>query len=424
MKPVVALARKDLRLLLRNRGALFFAFGWPIMMALLFGAIFSGSSKGMQAIPVALVDEDGSAGSRAFVEMLVKGPELAIDRRGRVEAEDLVRKGKRVAWILLPKGFGEAGESVFSGASQRIELGVDPSHGAEAGLIEGIVTRYAFQGFQKTIGDPVETRKTIRKELEKLKSSGALGERSGAQPLEHFLTGFDDFLASIPEAKPGGAGEAGNGWQPIRIERHAVETGQGGPTNPFDITIPQGMIWALLGCAATLGIGLVRERTQGTLERLRTSPLSPSQLLAGRALAAFVALLFVQTVLLAVGLALGVRPGSWALLLVAFLANATAFVGISMFLSVVGRTEESAGGLIWAVNIVFAMFGGGMIPLAVMPEWMRLASHASPAKWAILAVEGAVWRGFGPAEMLLPVGILVALGVAGFLLGARQLARG
>ena len=65
------------------------------------------------------------------------------------------------------------------------------------------------------------------------------------------------------------------------------------------------------------------------------------------------------------------------------------------------------------------MFGGGMIPLFVMPAWMQTVSNLSPVKWGILALEGATWRGFSAAEMALPVGVLVLAGVAGLGLGVR-----
>ena len=90
-----------------------------------------------------------------------------------------------------------------------------------------------------------------------------------------------------------------------------------------------------------------------------------------------------------------------------------------MMLSTVGKTDAAAAGIGWAVMIVFAMFGGAMIPLFLMQGWMVTLSHASPVKWSILAMEGAIWRGFTPAEMLLPCGILLAVGVAGFGVGAR-----
>jgi linearmycin/streptolysin S transport system permease protein len=63
------------------------------------------------------------------------------------------------------------------------------------------------------------------------------------------------------------------------------------------------------------------------------------------------------------------------------------------------------------------------VPLIAMPLWMQRVSNFSLVKWAILGVEGAVWRGFGWAEMALPLGILVAAGLVTFTIGAVALSR-
>jgi ABC-2 type transport system permease protein len=64
-----------------------------------------------------------------------------------------------------------------------------------------------------------------------------------------------------------------------------------------------------------------------------------------------------------------------------------------------------------------------MIPLIAMPDWMLTVSHVSLIKWAVLALEGAIWRGFGPADMLLPCGILLTAGIVSFAAGSRMLQR-
>ena len=90
-----------------------------------------------------------------------------------------------------------------------------------------------------------------------------------------------------------------------------------------------------------------------------------------------------------------------------------------MLLSALAKTEQAAGGIGWAVLLILSMIGGGMIPLFILPGWMRTISHFSPVKWSILAMEGAVWRQFTVGEMLLPCGILWAVGIVCFLIGIR-----
>jgi ABC-2 type transport system permease protein len=92
-----------------------------------------------------------------------------------------------------------------------------------------------------------------------------------------------------------------------------------------------------------------------------------------------------------------------------------------MFISTLGKTEQSVGGAGWAILMIMAMFGGAMMPLAFMPSWMRNISHFSPIKWAILAMEGAIWRDFRFTEMLVPCAVLIAVGAVFFTLGVFML---
>ncbi len=97
------------------------------------------------------------------------------------------------------------------------------------------------------------------------------------------------------------------------------------------------------------------------------------------------------------------------------------FVGLTdrMLIAALGTTEQAAAGAGWAVMLPLTMLGGGMVPLFVMPAWMSAASNFSPAKWAVLAMEGGIWRGFSAAEMLLPCTILITTGLVCFALGSR-----
>ena len=98
---------------------------------------------------------------------------------------------------------------------------------------------------------------------------------------------------------------------------------------------------------------------------------------------------------------------------------AGSFVGVMMLLSVLGKTERSADGIGWAVMLVFAMIGGGMFPLFIMPDWLEVLSNVSPIKWSILALEGAIWRDFTFRELLQPYLVLAAFGLVSFFIGAR-----
>jgi ABC-2 type transport system permease protein len=181
-------------------------------------------------------------------------------------------------------------------------------------------------------------------------------------------------------------------------------------------------MWALIGVCMSFAIGIVHERLTGTFLRLRLAPISRTQVLLGKALAAFLASMGATGLLLTfASLVLGVRIMNPLALVVALAASAFCFVGLMMVISTLGRTHQAVSGAGWAILLVMSMTGGGMIPLIAMPSWMVAVSHFSLVKWGVLAIEGAIWRGFSWGEMALPLGILVTVGAVGLAVGARRL---
>ncbi len=421
MSPVMTLAIKDLRLLLRDRAGFFFTFFFPLLMAVFFGTIFSGGGGGERGMAIVVVDEDSSAASRKFIDRLAGSAALSVEMAGRVDAERSVRLGKRAAYVVLTKGFGEARERLFYGEAPTVELGVDPARKAEAGLLEGVLMKHGAESMQETLADANLLRVMLGKAIDSLHSPGAR-QYAGRDKLLRFLPEVDQFLGGAADSGAGGFTEANGfqGLQPLIVRQAAVVRERTGPQNAYEISFPQGIVWGMIGCAAAFGISLVLERTRGTLIRLRIAPITRSQILAGKALACFVTTMFISVSLLIIAFAFfDVVPGSIIHAGLAVLSVCVAFVGIMMLLAVLGKTERSAGGIGWAALLVMSMIGGGMVPLFVMPSWMQTLSNVSPVKWSILAIEGALWRHFTLPEMALPCGILLAVGMACFAVGVK-----
>jgi ABC-2 type transport system permease protein len=420
VREVWALAAKDLRLLVRDRGGVFFTFFFPVLFAVFFGTVFGGGGGQRGATRIALVDLDGSPRAIALAGALDAEARIeVVPLDSEDEAVQAVRRGRHAAVVVIPPGFGEA--SLLRGEPLELRLGVDPSRHAEAGLIRGLVTAKAFEQLGSLFTDVDAARDAARDAIASL-------ETADINPAQRLVLGafFRSFDTFLDEGDKTGVFERDTAtdapaFNPVNIEAldlTADTTGR--PATAYAVSFPQGIVWGVMGCAAGFGISLVTERSRGTLTRLRTAPIPPGRILLGKGLACFLTTIGVAAMLLAIAaLIFGVRPGSAVLLAAAVGAIAVGFVGVMMLLSTLGRTEAAAGGIGWAVLLVFAMIGGGMVPLMAMPAWMGPLSHASPVKWAILALEGAIWRGFTPAEMAVPSAVLVGVGVAGFAVGSR-----
>jgi ABC-2 type transport system permease protein len=420
MRSIVALALKDLLILVRIRSGLFFTFIWPVVVAVMFGLIFAGQQppQGARALRIVVVDEDNTDGSRAFVATLEKSGDFTIDRAARPDAENLVRRGQRAAFVVIKPGFGDASKRMFYGEPRQIEIGNDPARAAEAGMIEGLLAKYAMEDMRKMFTQTADSQKVIGETLNDLKKSPqASGELA---PLSRFLGELQTFLgAPLPPAPPG---QGPADWQPIKVAKVPVVRERSGPANAFEVTFPQGVVWGIIGCVMTFAVGLVSERVRGTFVRLQVAPLTRAQVLGGKALACFVSISILQIAIFTLGaVVFGVRPASIPLLVIACVAASAGFVGFMMMVSSLGKTEQAVAGAGWAMLMPMAMLGGAMVPQFIMPPWMLTLSNVSPIKWAILGIEGAVWRGFSLSEMVMPVAVLLSFGAVCFAIGVRGL---
>src|SRR5262249_9621384 len=222
---------------------------------------------------VAVVDEDQTPGSRAFFHQLDDGPEFEADSMGLADAREAVRLGKRMAFLVLPKGFAAAREHTFYGSRPRTHLGLDPSRKAEGGMIQGVLTKYLSQDLSKAFAQPEAMRARIPLQAADIDSSPGLDPRQKGT-IKRFLGELDRFLGaqSTDSSLRAGPGGARGGWQPVRFTQVDIARVRRGPRNAYEVSFPQGVIWAILSTAFGFALSLVLERTRGTLVRLRVAP--------------------------------------------------------------------------------------------------------------------------------------------------------
>ncbi len=419
MSNIVTMALKDIRLLFRDRLSLFFVLLWPLTMAIFFGAMFSGLASGPESVPVALADEDRTAGSERFAARLAELDGLAVEVVPREQGLDLIRRGRAPVLVTLQPGFGAALDNPFV-ATPRLEMAVDPRQAAVAGMVRGLLLESAGAELADLMADPA---RMATANAANRTGIAALPPSAARDEFLSFLDTTPRISSLIEELGIGGATTAATrGGTPLEVEQTTVQAEQRGPTNAYATTFPQAMIWALIGGAASFSLSLTLERSRGTLLRLLVSPTGTREVLASKALAAMATSVAVTTALIALGIAaFGVEPRSYPLLALAVLCGAICFSGLTMAFSVLGSTEGGTAGVSWGIMLPMSMLGGVMFPLFLMPQWMQVLSNISPMKWALLALEGAVWRGFTPVEMIPPCSVLVLIGVVTFSFGASRL---
>lgn len=425
MRAVIALAIKDLVILARDRLGLFWVALFPLLMALFFGSIFGSDGDGVSGLKVAFSGTGDSASVAAFRTVLGASEALTIEEIPLDSARTLVGRGKKTAYLH----FTDTSDSrfgFFGPGKPSIEIGIDPARKTEAGYLLGMVNQAYFTLLGDQMKNPAALRPSIHEQLSQIDTASDMDDAQRLR-IRNLLGHLDEFMASVDTvnaADSNGSAGTNSPFAKPDITMKEVTVTDVAPRSTWEITFPQSMQWSLIGVAAAFAIGIVVERRKGTFLRLCLAPISRFQILAGKGLACFLAAVTATTLLLTFGvLVFGVRVGSLPALAAAVACSAFGFVGIMMFMSVLGKTEQAVAGAGWAILLVMSMTGGGMVPLMFMPPWMFKLGSISAVHWSVLALEGAIWRGFGPADMLLPLTVLTGIGALGFTVGTFILSR-
>lgn len=429
MSAALAIALKDLRLLARDKGNVFFTFVFPVLIAIFFGMVF-GRGPREARIEIALAVESGSKVAAGLAEDLVADGSFVVERvASREDAVARVRAGEASAAIVLPASLEDDVDALFAGGAISIDAIVDPARRAEAGLVQGKLNELAFRQLPKVFGDSAQRARMFAGARARVaRSEMPAGEKLRASAL---ITAAETFLASDGAGVGAGVGagtDSGTGlqgaWRPVSVDVTELPPRTGRPRSSFDVTFPQGAVWGLAGCMGAFASALVLERTRGTMARLLLAPITRLHLIAGKGLACFASALIVQALL--IGLAVvgfGSVVAQPFMLAAACLASAFAFAGLAMALAAFCRTEAEADGAARGAILILALVGGGTIPLFFMPPFLRTLSYGSPFRWAVMALEGPFWRDLSLSEQLPPLAVLVALGLGGFFIGCRALPR-
>ena len=180
------------------------------------------------------------------------------------------------------------------------------------------------------------------------------------------------------------------------------------------------VFFSLLGLSI-VGNGLLSERSWHTLDRLRTTPARPVEILLGKAVPFGAVLLVQQGAILGYGwLVLGLSVRRWDLLAVVGLTWVVTLLCAGAAIATMVRTPAALSAVTDVGGLFLTVLGGAMVPLSLLPAWLRAIAPVSPGYWALSSLRSAVAGDAGPALRGAAVLAAIAAGLA--LYAAHRLA--
>ena len=194
-----------------------------------------------------------------------------------------------------------------------------------------------------------------------------------------------------------------------------------------DFLMPGIFVQTTAFASTGTGVALADDLTKGIIDRFRSLPMARSAVLAGRTLSDLLRIWVTVLVMVAVGVAVGLRfhegfvKALGALLLVAYFGFA--FTWISAWIGLTVRTVEAANlaGFVWLFPLTFA--SSAFAPLESMPGWLQAFANATPVTPTVDAVRALIAGGDYGRSLLVSLCWLTAITVVFSWLAVRRYRR-
>jgi len=173
-----------------------------------------------------------------------------------------------------------------------------------------------------------------------------------------------------------------------------------------------GVVLVFVGTIAT-ALGVVRERQSGTLEQLAVMPFRPRDVLLGKLLPYLGVAAVDLVVIVAAGMLLFDVPFVGSPLVFALGAVAFLFVtvGAGVLISTVSETQGQAIQLAMMTMLPQILLSGLIFPLQAMAAGVRWIGYLLPLTYFVQVARGVMVKGTPFDALLLPLGMLAAMGL-------------
>lgn len=340
---ILALVRKELLAILKDKKSRITVFVPPILQCLIFGY---AASYDLNDVPYVALDRDHSAASREFLATLDGAGffhQVASLQRPTEIAPRITERQALLA-VVIDRDFER---DLMADRTARVQVIADGRNTNTAATAQGYVSTIA-QAFM------------------------------GKWRREHGRTA------------PPGVTVAGRAWYNPNFETR---------WNMIPSLI--GTITMMMTMTLT-GMSVAREREAGTFEQLLVSPFRPYEIMIGKALPSMlIGLIQATSILLVAQLWFRIPfAGSYGVLYLNLLGFLAASVGIGLFISSIARNMQQAMIGTVVVMMPFMLLSGLTTPIMNMPQVLQYLTLANPLRYAISMSLQIYLEGAGLSQLL------------------------
>lgn len=406
------LIKKDLTLFLKSKSSVALTFLVPMVITLIFGAVFGGfgKTKGMNDIKILLVDDDNSEYSQKFHALLNELEELTIHTKykkkddfvlfDQQKMDEWIQEGKRKLGIFIPKGFSE---KIKSGGKVPLQIHFDPKYQIEYGIIMGLVQKTIMNNFPQILLNGM-----FRKANEELEGSDEKSFQKKISELvkDHFS--ISDTQDDIMKLK---SEEFNFLTDPLAVKSIKLLGNEESDNSMFAQYVAGIAVLFLLFSVTHAGASLIEEKRNGTIDRLLIAPVRRSHILISKMIYISLLGLMQLIVLFIFGwlvFQLNIFKDIPALLTM-IIVTALACSSVGIFIAAVCKTIEQVDNFSTLVILGMSALGGSMFPTIIMPKYIQAIGKFTVNHWAMKGITDIFWYNKHLSDIY--PSILVLLGI-------------
>ncbi|MFC4075690.1 ABC transporter permease [Salinithrix halophila] len=370
MKSIV---RKELKIMVKEKGNFFFLIVMPILFIVMFGSIFGNQND---TITVHYADRDVSKTSEDFLDRLkhIDGFKLkSVKASSDKTLIQQIRDGKLASLLVIPKGFGK----------------------------------------ELQTGKPVDLRF--------YRDAAATDTSAPIQAvLENLANGYRDQKLSGVLAAMGKTGEEADRTlqPPIRI-REVKETTT--HTDAVTQIVPGYTVMFVFFIMMTMVSRFHKDKESGMVSRLRSTPVKPLEYLLGMWIPALIMVLIQCTVLLGFGhIFYDLHLGDLVAIALLVLCLAICGTGMGLALSLWVKGENQGLAFTQLITLGGAVVAGLWFPYDMLPTFAQAIGKFTPQYWAQTGLQDVMIRGAHIGDILPMLLILLAFGAGGILIALMR----
>jgi ABC-2 type transport system permease protein len=383
-----SVARKDLKIFLKERGTLVYLFVIPIVFILAFSSTgLVSSDPKEQAIEVPVVNLDGgSEASQALIGALDQGGGIECKLYDEARAQSLLDRGKINRVLTIPANYAS---DLTAGDPVTLQL----VNGPDASATKSEAVHRVVEGVTAQLSLETQLISSFRQMADMQAASPEqvfTSELMVQQAQSQIARSRSDPLLGIEESWP----------------EHLLE-GDETEVNPLSINVPGFAVLFVFLTAYTTAQSIYAEKKVGSFRRLLAAPISKAAILAGKMAPNFITGLAQLVVLFAAAillfpllgfdrLSLGNDPLALVVLCLLVLLCSTS---LGVLIAAIARTEGQISGL---SQVLLWVLGLGSVLVTQMPSTptINTVSKAIPHCWANAAFQDLLVRGQGLAEIM------------------------